>query len=102
MAIVLMLFAIIGVTFFESDAPEEFGNLSRSIIVMFRIAGKVVCSPGFRGQESGISYSLYWWFVMLTWRLKNVICLCRLDEGTFASADGCAVGDTKLSALSNI
>jgi len=42
MAIVLMLFAIIGVTFFESDAPEEFGNLSRSIIVMFRIAGMYI------------------------------------------------------------
>ena len=38
-AIVLALFAIVGVTFFEEDAPEEFGNLSKSIISMFRIAG---------------------------------------------------------------
>ena len=39
MAIVLVLFAIIGVTFFAEEAPEEFGNLSRSTITMFRIAG---------------------------------------------------------------
>ena len=38
-AVVMALFAIIGVTFFEDDAPDEFGNLSRSLIAMFRIAG---------------------------------------------------------------
>jgi hypothetical protein len=35
----MALFAIIGVTFFEEEAPDEFGNLSRSLIAMFRIAG---------------------------------------------------------------
>jgi hypothetical protein len=37
--IVLALFAIIAVTLFEKDSPQEFGNLSRSFISMFRIAG---------------------------------------------------------------
>jgi len=36
--IILALFAIIAVTLFEKDSPNEFGNLSRSFISMFRIA----------------------------------------------------------------
>ena len=38
MAIVLALYAIIGVTFYDERSPEDFGNLSLAIISMFRIA----------------------------------------------------------------
>jgi voltage-gated sodium channel len=38
MAIVICLYAIIGVTFYSLESPEGFGNLERSIISMFRIA----------------------------------------------------------------
>ena len=38
MGIVLCLYAIIGVTFYDARSPDDFGNLSRAIISMFRIA----------------------------------------------------------------
>ena len=38
MAIVVCLYAIIGVTFYSQKSQEGFGNLERSIISMFRIA----------------------------------------------------------------
>jgi len=37
--IVLMLYAIIGVSFFEERAPESFGKLDRAVASLFRIAG---------------------------------------------------------------
>ena len=58
MGIVLCLYAIIGVTFYDARSPDDFGNLSRAIISMFRIAAGetwfVTCI--YRGLE---------WFV--TW-----------------------------------
>ena len=38
MAVVCALYSIIGVTFYDKSAPEDFGNLSRALITMFRIA----------------------------------------------------------------
>lgn len=39
MGIVVMLYAIIGVTFFAESAPFEMGNFSRAVVTLFRIAG---------------------------------------------------------------
>lgn len=38
LAVMLALYAIIGVTFYADSSPEAFGNLSRAIISLFRIA----------------------------------------------------------------
>jgi hypothetical protein len=39
MGIVLLLYAIIGVSFFEERAPDSFGKLDRAVASLFRIAG---------------------------------------------------------------
>jgi len=39
MGVVVMLYAIIGVTFFADWAPAEMGNFSRAVVTLFRIAG---------------------------------------------------------------
>ena len=38
MAVVISLYAIVGVAFFDERSPEDFGNLSRGLVSMFRIA----------------------------------------------------------------
>jgi len=81
-AIIIALFSIVGVTFFEDDAPEEFGNLSRSIISMFRIAGGETWSetmPTVYVQDDGTEY-VNWKFgcfiilyvLVMNWTLLQV------------------------------
>ena len=81
-AIVIALFSIVGVTFFEDDAPEEFGNLSRSIISMFRIAGGETWSetmPTVYVRDDGTEY-VNWKFggfiilyvLVMNWTLLQV------------------------------
>ena len=38
MAVVISLYAIVGVAFFSERSPDDFGNLSRGLVAMFRIA----------------------------------------------------------------
>ena len=86
MAVVCALYSIIGVTFYDKSAPEDFGNLSRALITMFRIAAGetwIEHQPVLRGDGTVdwatagfiISYVL-----VINWTLLQVSVAVLLDN----------------------
>ena len=86
MAVVICLYSILGVSFFADSAPEDFGNLSRAIISMFRIAAGetwIEGKPILRDDgkvDWGTAAFIISYVVIINWTLLQVslcyICAC--------------------------
>jgi hypothetical protein len=112
MAIVVCLYAIIGVTFYSQKSQEGFGNLERSIISMFRIAAGetwVDGSPILR-DDGTVDWStaafVISFVIVVNWTLLKVSVFCcasRISTTSFQRRR--EIGNSKtvsVCAFSNI
>ena len=112
MAIVVCLYAIIGVTFYSQKSQEGFGNLERSIISMFRIAAGetwVDGSPILR-DDGTVDWStaafVMSFVIVVNWTLLKVSVFCcasRISTTSFQRRR--EIGNSKtvsVCAFSNI
>ena len=56
--VMMLMYSIVGVTYFRDDAPDDFGRLDLAFVAMFRITAGPAFSPAFLSLSLSLSLSL--------------------------------------------
>ena len=94
MFIVLALFSIMGTSFFADEAPEQFGNMTRSLLTLMRVAGGDTWVEGIpilleNGEVNMMPAAfIFIYIIVVCWTLLQVSVAVLLDNFVAETARG--------------
>jgi hypothetical protein len=80
MFVVLMIYAILGVSLFAGTAPDKFGKFDRSVTTLFRIAGGDTWVDGMEESDWVVAGYVFSFIVIVNWTLLQVSVAVLLDN----------------------